>query len=275
MELKLKKPICFFDLETTGVNVSKDRIVEISILKVFPNGNKESFTWRVNPEIKIPAVTTAIHGISDEMVLNEPTFKELAPKVSELIKNSDLGGFNSNRFDIPLLAEELLRAEIDFDLKVNQAVDVQTIFHKMEKRTLEAAYKFYCNKDLTNAHSAEADTMATYEVLKAQLDKYDGLENDMDYLSKFSSHQNFADFAGFIGYNKEGQEIITFGKHKGKVIEDLFKTEPGYFSWIQNADFPNYTKKVLRDLKNRISNKTEGPITDDSLNMLKNKFNTK
>ena len=275
MELKLKKPICFFDLETTGVNVSKDRIVEISILKVFPNGNKESFTWRVNPEMKIPAVTTAIHGISDEMVLNEPTFKELAPKVSELIKNSDLGGFNSNRFDIPLLAEELLRAEIDFDLKVNQAVDVQTIFHKMEKRTLEAAYKFYCNKDLTNAHSAEADTMATYEVLKAQLDKYDGLENDMDYLSKFSSHQNFVDFAGFIGYNKEGQEIITFGKHKGKVIEDLFKTEPGYFSWIQNADFPNYTKKVLRDLKNRISNKTEGPITDDSLNMLKNKFNTK
>ncbi|MDA7549566.1 exonuclease domain-containing protein [Flavobacteriaceae bacterium] len=275
MELKLKKPICFFDLETTGVNVSKDRIVEISILKVFPNGNKESFTWRVNPEMKIPAVTTAIHGISDEMVLNEPTFKELAPKVSELIKNSDLGGFNSNRFDIPLLAEELLRAEIDFDLKVNQAVDVQTIFHKMEKRTLEAAYKFYCNKDLTNAHSAEADTMATYEVLKAQLDKYDGLENDMDYLSKFSSHQNFADFAGFIGYNKEGQEIITFGKHKGKVIEDLFKTEPGYFSWIQNADFPNYTKKVLRDLKNRISNKTAGPITDDGLNMLKNKFNTK
>ena len=275
MELKLKKPICFFDLETTGVNVSKDRIVEISILKVFPNGNKESFTWRVNPEMKIPAVTTAIHGISDEMVLNEPTFKELAPKVSELIKNSDLGGFNSNRFDIPLLAEELLRAEIDFDLKVNQAVDVQTIFHKMEKRTLEAAYKFYCNKDLTNAHSAEADTMATYEVLKAQLDKYDDLENDMDYLSKFSSHQNFVDFAGFIGYNKEGQEIITFGKHKGKVIEDLFKTEPGYFSWIQNADFPNYTKKVLRDLKNRITNKIAGPITDDSLNMLKNKFNTK
>ena len=275
MELKLKKPICFFDLETTGVNVSKDRIVEISILKVFPNGNKESFTSRVNPEMKIPAVTTAIHGISDEMVLNEPTFKELAPKVSELIKNSDLGGFNSNRFDIPLLAEELLRAEIDFDLKINKAVDVQTIFHKMEKRTLEAAYKFYCNKDLTNAHSAEADTMATYEVLKAQLDKYDGLENDMDYLSKFSSHQNFADFAGFIGYNKEGQEIITFGKHKGKVIEDLFKTEPGYFSWIQNADFPNYTKKVLRDLKNKITNKTAGPITDDSLNMLKNKFNTK
>ena len=275
MELKLKKPICFFDLETTGVNVSKDRIVEISILKVFPNGNKESFTWRVNPEMKIPPVTTAIHGISDEMVLNEPTFKILAPKVYELIKDSDLGGFNSNRFDIPLLAEELLRAEIDFDLKKNQAVDVQTIFHKMEKRTLEAAYKFYCNKDLTNAHSAEADTLATYEVLKAQLDKYGDLENDMDYLATFSAHQNFADFAGFIGYNKEGKEIITFGKHKGKEVEGLFKTEPGYFSWIQNADFPNYTKKVLRDLKMRPNNKNFGPITDNDLDLLKQKFNGK
>lgn len=275
MELKLSKPICFFDLETTGINVSKDRIVEISILKIFPNGNKESFTWRVNPEMKIPAVTTAIHGISDEMVANEPTFKELAPKVYELIMDSDLGGFNSNRFDIPLLAEELLRAEIDFDLKKNVAVDVQTIFHKMEKRTLEAAYKFYCDKDLTNAHSAEADTMATYEVLKAQLDKYEDLENDVNFLSTFSSHQNFADFAGFVGYNKEGQEIISFGKHKGKVVEELFKTEPGYFSWIQNADFPKYTKKVLRDLKMRIKNKDAGPITDDSLDMLKNKFNAK
>lgn len=275
MELKLSKPICFFDLETTGVNVSKDRIVEISILKVFPNGNKESFTWRVNPEMKIPPATTAIHGISDEMVVNEPTFKELAPKVYELIKDSDLGGFNSNRFDIPLLAEELLRAEIDFDLKKNVAIDVQTIFHKMEKRTLEAAYKFYCNKDLTNAHSAEADTMATYEVLKSQLDKYEELENDMDFLAKFSSHQNFVDFAGFIGYNKEGQEIITFGKHKGKVIEDLLKSEPGYFSWIQNADFPMYTKKVLVDLKNKIENKPEGPITEGDLNSLVNKFNSK
>jgi len=275
MELKLSKPICFFDLETTGINVSKDRIVEISILKVFPNGNKESHTWRVNPQMKIPPVTTAIHGISDEMVANEPPFKELAPKVYDLIKDSDLGGFNSNRFDIPLLAEELLRAKIDFDLKKNVAVDVQTIFHKMEKRTLEAAYKFYCDKDLTNAHSAEADTMATYEVLKSQLDKYEDLENDMDFLSKFSSHQNFADFAGFIGYNKEGKETIAFGKHKGKVIEELFKAEPGYFSWIQNADFPQYTKKVLRDLKNRIYNKPDGPITEGDLNSLVNKFNSK
>lgn len=275
MELKLNKPICFFDLETTGINVTNDRIVEISILKVFPNGNKESYTWRINPEMKIPAETTAIHGITDEMVANEPTFKELSSKINDLIRDSDLGGFNSNRFDIPLLAEELLRAEIDFDLKKNLAVDVQTIFHKMEKRTLEAAYKFYCDKDLTNAHSAEADTLATYEVLLAQLDKYEDLENDITFLSSFSSHQNFADFAGFVGYNKEGQEIITFGKHKGKVIEDLFKTEPGYFSWIQNADFPKYTKKVLRDLKVRIKNKDAGPITNEGLELLKQKFNTK
>ena len=275
MELKLNKPICFFDLETTGINVANDRIVEISILKVFPNGNKESFTWRVNPEMKIPAVTTAIHGITDEMVAKEPTFKELSHKVYDIIKDSDLGGYNSNRFDIPLLAEELLRAEMDFDLKKNLAVDVQTIFHKMEKRTLEAAYKFYCNKDLTNAHSAEADTLATYEVLMSQLDRYADLENDIAFLANFSSHKNFADFAGFIGYDKNGEEIITFGKHKGKIIEELFKSEPGYFSWIQNADFPKYTKKVLRDLKVRINNKDAGPITDDKLDLLKQKFNTK
>ena len=275
MELKLNKPICFFDLETTGINVANDRIVEISILKVFPNGNKESYTWRVNPEMKIPAVTTAIHGITDEMVANEPTFKELSQRVYDLIKDSDLGGYNSNRFDIPLLAEELLRAEIEFDLKKNLAVDVQTIFHKMEKRTLEAAYKFYCDKDLTNAHSAEADTLATYEVLKSQLDRYEDLENDILFLSNFSSHKNFADFAGFIGYDKNGKEIITFGKHKGKIIDELLKSEPGYFSWIQNADFPKYTKKVLRDLKEKFKNKDAGPITDDKLDLLKQKFNNK
>jgi len=275
MELKLNKPICFFDLETTGINVANDRIVEISILKVFPNGNKESYTWRVNPEMKIPEVTTAIHGITDEMVADEPTFKELSQKVYDLIRDSDLGGYNSNRFDIPLLAEELLRAEIEFDLKKNLAVDVQTIFHKMEKRTLEAAYKFYCDKDLTNAHSAEADTLATYEVLKSQLDRYEDLENDISFLSNFSSHKNFADFAGFIGYDNNGEEIITFGKHKGKIIDELLKSEPGYFSWIQNADFPKYTKKVLRDLKEKFKNKNAGPITDDKLELLKQKFNNK
>ncbi|TDI71420.1 MAG: 3'-5' exonuclease [Bacteroidetes bacterium] len=251
MELKLNKPICFFDLETTGVNVASDRIVEISILKVFPNGNKESHTWRVNPEMPIPAVVTAIHGITDEMVAGEPTFKVLAPKVYALIKDSDLGGFNSNRFDIPLLAEELLRAEIDLDLKKALSVDVQTIFHKKEKRTLEAAYKFYCDKSLENAHSASADTLATYEVLLSQLERYDDLENDVSSLAIFSSHRQFADFAGFIGFTKDGEEVFNFGKHKGVLVEDVLEKEPGYYGWIQNADFPLYTKKVLTRVKLR------------------------
>lgn len=251
MELKLNKPICFFDLETTGVNVASDRIVEISILKVFPNGNKESHTWRVNPEMPIPAVVTTIHGITDEMVAGEPTFKVLAPKVYALIKDSDLGGFNSNRFDIPLLAEELLRAEIDLDLKKALSVDVQTIFHKKEKRTLEAAYKFYCDKSLENAHSASADTLATYEVLLSQLERYDDLENDVSSLAIFSSHKQFADFAGFIGFTKEGEEVFNFGKHKGVLVEDVLEKEPGYYGWIQNADFPLYTKKVLTRVKLR------------------------
>ena len=251
MELKLNKPICFFDLETTGINVASDRIVEISILKVFPNGNKESHTWRVNPEMPIPAVVIAIHGITDEMVADEPTFKVLAPKVYALIKDSDLGGFNSNRFDIPLLAEELLRAEIDFDLKKALSVDVQTIFHKKEKRTLEAAYKFYCDKSLENAHSASADTLATYEVLLSQLERYEDLENDVSSLASFSSHKQFADFAGFIGFTKEGDEVFNFGKHKGVLVEDVLEKEPGYFGWILNADFPLYTKKVLTRVKLR------------------------
>ncbi|WP_203293195.1 3'-5' exonuclease [Luteirhabdus pelagi] len=251
MELNLTKPICFFDLETTGTNVATDRIVEISVLKVFPNGNKESHTWRVNPEMPIPPATSAIHGITDEMVANEPTFKELASKVYALIKDSDLGGYNSNRFDIPLLAEELLRAEVDFDLKKALAVDVQTIFHKKEKRTLEAAYKFYCNKELTDAHSAEADTNATYEVLKSQLDRYEDLENDMDFLAKFSAHKNFADFAGYIHFNKKGEEVFGFGKHRGKLVEEVMEKESGYFGWLLNADFPLYTKKVLTRIKLR------------------------
>lgn len=251
MELNLKKPICFFDLETTGINIATDRIVEISILKVFPNGNKESHTWRVNPEMPIPEEVTAIHGISDEMVTNEPTFKELAKKVSVLIKDCDLGGFNSNRFDIPLLAEELLRADIDFDMKKALSVDVQTIFHKMEKRTLEAAYKFYCNKNLDNAHSAAADTNATYEVLKAQLDTYSDLKNDVTFLSTFSSHKNFADFAGYIGYDANGAEVFSFGKHKGSLVLDVLEKEPGYFGWLLNADFPLFTKKVLTGIKLR------------------------
>ena len=251
MELKLNRPLCFFDLETTGVNISKDRIVEISILKVFPNGNKESKTWLVNPEMPIPPETTAVHGIDDAKVANEPIFKELAPKINDMIKGCDLGGFNSNRFDIPLLAEELLRAGFDFDMKNTVAVDVQTIYHKMEKRTLSAAYKFYCDKILEDAHSAEAYTLATYEVLKAQLDKYSELENDIKFLADFSSRKQFADFAGFIAYNEEGQEVFTFGKHKGQLVEKIMDDEPGYFGWLQNADFPLYTKKVLTAVRLR------------------------
>lgn len=251
MELKLHKPICFFDLETTGIQVAKDRIVEIAILKVFPNGNKESKTWLVNPEMPIPKESSDIHGITDEKVANEPTFKELAPQIYQMIKDSDLAGFNSDRFDIPLLAEELLRAEVDFDLKNTVTVDVQTIFHKKEQRTLSAGYKFYCNKDLDNAHSAEADTTATYEILLAQLEKYDDLENDVKKLSEFTTRKRSADFAGFIVYNNEGKETFGFGKHKGKAVEEVLQREPGYYGWIQNADFPLYTKKVLTGIKLR------------------------
>lgn len=251
MELSLTKPICFFDLETTGTNISKDRIVEIAILKVFPNGNKESHTWLVNPEMKIPDEVIAIHGITNEKVASEPTFKELSTKIHEMIKGCDLGGYNSNRFDIPLLVEELLRADIDFEMKNVVAVDVQTIFHKKEQRTLSAAYQFYCGKNLEGAHGAEADTEATYEVLKSQLDKYEDLENDIKWLSEYSSRKKFADFAGFIAYDKKGKEVFAFGKYKGKHVEKILEDEPGYFGWIQNADFPLYTKKVLTAIKLR------------------------
>jgi DNA polymerase-3 subunit epsilon len=251
MELKLTRPICFFDLETTGIEVAKDRIVEIAIFKVYPNGNKESKTWLVNPTIPIPAQSTAVHGITNEKVANEPTFKELSSQIYAMIKDSDLAGFNSDRFDIPLLAEELLRAEVDFDMKNRVSVDVQTIFHKKEERTLSAAYKFYCNQSLENAHSAEADTMATYEILKAQLDKYEDLENDIKSLSEFTTRKKSVDFAGFIALNDKGQEIFTFGKHKGALVDEVFDKEPGYFGWIQNADFPLYTKKVLTAIKLR------------------------
>jgi DNA polymerase-3 subunit epsilon len=258
MNLNLNKPICFFDLETTGINISKDRIVEISILKVFPDGKEERKTWLVNPEMKIPAEVIAIHGITDADVADKPIFKDLAKEVQSMIKDSDLGGFNSNRFDIPLLAEEMLRADLDFDMKNRVSVDVQTIFHKMEQRTLVAAYKFYCDKNLEDAHSAEADTFATYEVLKAQLEKYSELENDTKFLADFSSRRKFADFAGFITYNKEDEECFSFGKHKGKRVIDVLENEPGYFGWLLNADFPLYTKKVLTAIKLRQFNNKLG-----------------
>lgn len=249
MQLELTKPICFFDLETTGTNVAKDRIVEISILKVHPNGNKESRTWLVNPEMPIPAESEAIHGISDEKVANEPTFKQLSKEIYKMIQGCDLGGFNSDRFDIPLLVEEMLRAEVDFEMKNMVSVDVQTIFHKMEKRTLEAAYKFYCDKSLEDAHSAEADTLATYEVLLAQLERYPELENNIKKLSEFTTRKQSLDFAGFIALDENEQPIFTFGKHKGRSVDDVLEKEPGYFGWILNADFPLYTKKVLTQIK--------------------------
>ena len=252
MELKLNNPICFFDLEATGTNVARDRIVEISILKVYPNGNKESRTWLVNPEVKIPNEVVKVHGITNEKVAGEPTFRELAPVVMEMIKGCDLAGYNSNRYDIPLLAEEMLRAGVDFDLKNMQAVDVQTIFFKMEQRTLAAAYKFYCGKDLEGAHSAQADVAATYEVLKAQLDRYpEDIKNDVKWLADFSSHKDCVDIAGFIIFDKQGREVFSFGKYKGRCVEEILEQEPGYFGWFQNADFPLYTKKILTSIKLR------------------------
>jgi len=251
MSLNLTKPICFFDLETTGINISKDRIVEIAILKVYPNGKEENHRWVVNPTIPIPPEVSAIHGIWDKDVIDKPLFKEIAKDIHNIIKDSDLAGFNSNRFDIPLLAEEMLRADLDFDMKNRLSVDVQTIYHKMEQRNLSAAYKFYCDKDLTDAHTAEADTLATYEVLKAQVEKYEALENDTKFLAEFSSRKKFADFAGFITYNKKGEETFSFGKHKGKTVVEVLDKEPGYFGWLLNADFPLYTKKVLTAIKLR------------------------
>jgi DNA polymerase-3 subunit epsilon len=273
MELKLTKPIVFFDLETTGINIGKDRIVEISLLKIFPNGNKESKTWLVNPEIEIPKEVSAIHGITNEKVETEPTFKELAETINTMISDSDLAGFNSNRFDIPLLAEEFLRVGIDFDMNTRKAIDVQVIFHKKEQRTLSAGYKFYCDKILEDAHSAEADTNATYEILKAQIERYDDIENSVAALSAYSTHSKRADFAGFILFNDKEEEIFSFGKYKGRTVEDVFKENPGYNAWIQNADFPLYTKKVLKAIKERMSTPLKTMSDSDKLQALQQKFN--
>jgi DNA polymerase-3 subunit epsilon len=256
MKIKLTKPICFFDLETTGINISKDRIVEISILKVFPNGNKESRTWLVNPDVPIPKEVSDIHGITNEMVINEPKFITIAPKIKEMISNTDLGGFNSNKFDIPLLAEEFLRCNIDFDLENVNCIDVQNIFHKKEKRTLGAAYKFYCDKDLIDAHSSKADTLATFEVLEAQIEKYNDIENSVSFLSEFSTRKKSVDLAGFIIYDQNNIPCFSFGKHKGKSVDFIIENEPGYLGWILNSDFPMYTKKILTKLRlNKLNNK--------------------
>ena len=252
MKLNLKNPLVFFDLETTGTNINSDRIVEICYLKVHPNGNEECKTLRINPEMHIPEESSAIHGIYDEDVKDCPTFKEVAKKIAADIEGCDLAGFNSNRFDIPVLAEEFLRAGVDIDLMKRKFIDVQVIYHKMEQRTLSAAYKFYCNKNLEDAHTAEADTRATYEVLKAQLDRYaDILQNDINFLSEYSCHTKNVDFAGRIVYNDQGVEVFNFGKYKGIAVKEILQKDPGYYSWILQGDFTLNTKNVLTKIKLR------------------------
>lgn len=251
MRLNLKNCIVFFDLETTGINPNTDRIVELSYLKVYPNGNEESKTLRVNPGIPIPPEATAVHHITDADVADCPTFKEIGKQLARDIEGCDLAGFNSNRYDIPLLAEEFLRHDIDFDMSKRKFVDVQVIFHKMEQRTLTAAYKFYCQKELIGAHGAEADTRATYEVLMAQLDRYPELKNDVAFLSEFSSHTRNVDFAGKIIYNSEGVEVFNFGKYKDQPVEDVLKKDMGYYGWMMNGDFSLHTKNVLTRIRLR------------------------
>lgn len=251
MKLNLKNPIVFFDLETTGINVASDRIVELSYLKVFPDGREESKTYLVNPTIPIPKEASDIHGIKDEDVKDKPPFAEIAKSIAKVMEGSDLAGYNSNKFDIPLLAEEMIRADVDVDFKKRKFIDVQVIFLKKEPRTLSAAYRFFCDKELEGAHSAEADTRATYEILKAQLDRYPDLENDMDKLSEFSSHTNNADFAGRIIFNDKGEECFNFGKYKGMRVVDVFEKDPGYYGWMIGNDFPLYTKNILTKIKLR------------------------
>lgn len=252
MKLNLKNPLVFFDLETTGTNINSDRIVEICYLKVYPNGNEESKTMRINPGMHIPEAASAVHGIYDADVADCPTFKEVARSVANDIEGCDLAGFNSNRFDIPLLAEEFLRAEVDIDLSRCKFVDVQVIFHKMEQRTLSAAYKFYCGKNLEDAHTAEADTRATYEVLMAQLDRYpEDLQNDVNFLSDFSSFNKNVDFAGRMVYDDQGVEVFNFGKYKGMPVVEVLKRDPGYYGWILNSDFTLNTKAMLTKIRLR------------------------
>ncbi len=256
MKLNLTKPIIFFDLETTGIDVATDRIVELSIVRIENNGNRQSMTMRLNPEKHIPAEASAVHGIFDADVKDCPTFKDKAEELKKIFDGCDLAGFNSNRFDIPVLAEEFIRAGVIIDLNSPRRVDVQNIYHKLERRTLTAAYKFYCNKDLENAHSALADTEATLEVLEAQLDHYpEELKNDIEFLADYSSRDNFVDFAGRFAYNEKGEEIVNFGKHKGRLVKDVLRVEPSYYNWMMQSDFTMNTKQVLTRLKYKYSMK--------------------
>ena len=251
MELNLTKPVVFFDLETTGTSVTNDRIVEICLLKVFPDGKETARTYRVNPGRPIPPAATAVHHITDDDVRDKPTFAQIAQEVANLFEGSDIAGFNSNRFDVPMLAEEFLRAGVDLDFSRPRFIDVQVIYHKMEQRTLSAAYKFYCGKNLEDAHSAEGDTRATYEVLKAQLDRYDQLQNNIDWLSEYTSYTRNVDFSGFFIYNEKGEEIVNFGKYKGQHLTEVLYRDPSYYDWIMKSDFPLNTKQVLTKVRLR------------------------
>lgn len=254
MKLNLKNPLVFFDLETTGVNISTDRIVELCYIKVYPNGNEESKTMRINPEMHIPETSSQVHGIYDKDVADCPTFKQIATELAHTIEGCDFAGFNSNRFDVPLLVEEFLRAGVNINLSRRKFIDVQNIYHKLERRTLSAAYKFYCGADLEDAHSALADTRATYEVLMAQLDRYpNDLQNDVQFLADYSRMNNNVDFAGRIVYNDKGTEVFNFGKYKGRPVAEILKVDPGYYGWIMQGDFTLNTKQVLTQIRLRES----------------------
>lgn len=251
MKLQLHRPIAFFDLETTGIDVVKDRIVEISVLKVMPNGDETAITRRVNPGIPIPETATAVHHITDADVADKPHFSEIAKDIAQMLDDCDIAGYNSNKFDVPLLAEEFSRANVNFDWSKRKFVDVHVLYLKKEPRTLSAAYKFYCEKDLEGAHAADADTYATYEVLQAQLDKYPDMQNNVDFLSEYTHHTNNVDFAGRIIYNDKKQEVFNFGKYKGQLVVDVFRRDPSYYSWMMNGEFLSNTKQVITAIKLR------------------------
>lgn len=249
MNLNLKNPVVVFDIESTGLSLSNDRIVEISIIKIKPNGEEEVKTRRINPTIPIPPEVTAIHGITNEDVKDCPTFKQIARSMADFMEGCDFIGYNSTYFDIPMLAEEFLRAGVDFDFKKRKLIDVHTIYRRKEPRDLTAAYKYYCGKDLKDAHSAEADTRATYEVLMSQLDKYSDLQNDMEFLAEFSTQNKLVDYAGRMVYNEQNEAVFNFGKHRGKKVEDVLKQEPSYYDWMMNGNFTLDTKQELTRIK--------------------------